>query len=94
MIINLKCYMVDCLKSEYKSHSIIGKEHDVDEEKYKYPNCTMPWQQSMLDQHWSSEYKQEHVITCNDTMASSLFTLDYEYLKQAARLNITGCQGR
>ena len=86
--------MVDCLKSEYKSHSTIGKEHDVDEEIYTYPNCTMPWQQSMLDKHWSSSYNQDDVIICNNITMSSLYTLDYEYLKQAARLNITGCQGR
>ena len=60
---------------------------------YRYPNCTMPWQQSMLGKHWSSTYNQEEIITCNDTDLSTLFELDYEYLKLAARMNITGCKG-
>ena len=53
----------------------------------------MPWQQSMLDKHWSSTYNQDDVNACNQTQRSSLYYLDYEFLKQAAVLNITGCQG-
>ena len=85
---------VECLKGEYKEHGVVGKEYFTDGTwPYTYPNCTMPWQQSMLGKHWSSDYNQSDVITCNDTQLTSLYALDYDYLKLAARLNITKCPG-
>ena len=82
-----------CLKSAYKDHCTVGNEFSSDGYTYTYPDCTMPWQQSMLDKHWSSTYNQDDVNACNQTQRSSLYYLDYEFLKQAAVLNITGCQG-
>ena len=87
--------LIECLKSDYKNHSIVGKEHIAPWDGIvKYPDCTMPWQQSMLEKHWSQTYKQDDVTACNDTQLSTLYSLDYEYLKAAARLNITNCPGR
>ena len=54
----------------------------------------MPWKQSMLGQQWSLNYNQRDVITCNDTDRDTLYELDYDYLKAAARLNIPDCPGR
>ena len=53
----------------------------------------MPWRQSMLDEHWSTEYNQEDVSTCNDTEIKALYALDYAFLKDAAGLNIENCLG-
>ena len=78
----------------YKDHGIAGNGFSIDGYTYQYPNCTMPWQQSMLDKHWSSSYNQADVITCNKTQLYSLYYMDYDFLKQAAKLNITGCQGK
>ena len=87
--------LIECLKSEYKNHSIVGREYSTTWHGIrKYPNCTMPWQQSMLEKHWSQTYNQDDVTTCNDTQLTSLNALDYEYLTDAARLNITNCPGK
>ena len=87
---------VECLKGDYNEHGVVGKEYHTDGTwvpTVTYPNCTMPWQQSMMGKHWSSDYNQSDVITCNDTQLTSLYALDYDYLKLAARLNITKCPG-
>ena len=54
----------------------------------------MPWRQSMLDEHWSTIYNQEDVSTCNDSEIKALYLLDYQFLKDAAGLNIKNCAGR
>ncbi len=54
----------------------------------------MPWQQSMLGNHWSSAYNQTDVITCNSTNKMTLFELDYNYLTSAASFNIPDCIGK
>ena len=59
-----------------------------------YPNCTLPWQQSMLGQQWSSKFDQSQDTPCNDTQLSILYSLDYEFLKTAAGLNNENCRGK
>ena len=59
-----------------------------------YPNCTMPWQQSMLDEHWSVTYNQQETTSCNnDKEIKDLYFLDYKFLKDAASLKIRNCPG-
>ena len=59
-----------------------------------YPNCTLPWQQSMLGHQWSAKFDQSQVTTCNDTEFSTLYSLDYEFLKTSAGLNNENCPGK
>ena len=87
-------FQTACLKSDYKDHCIPGTEHYTTwYGLVSYPNCTMPWQQSMLDNHWSPLYDQNEVSICNSTELNHLYSLDYEYLKVAARLKNENCQG-
>ena len=71
--------------------------HTVDKESMTYPNCTMPWQQSMLNKHWSSSYNLLEFAACKneglDTNLTTLFVLDYDFLKLAARLKNRNCPG-
>ena len=80
--------------SDYKQYSIPGTmQKDISGKYVKYPNCTMPWQQSMLNMHWSSSYIQLDFNACNDTEILTLMDLDYEFLKQAARSENLNCPG-
>ena len=81
----------ECLKSDYKAHSVPESVYVVDGYNYTYPNCTMPWQQSMLGKHWSVTYNEDEVLTCDDILANTLFYLDYEFLKIAARGDNPNC---
>ena len=92
---SISFFLPGCVKSEYKEHSKAGREHKTEIDVITaYPNCTMPWRQSMLDEHWSTDYNQEDVSTCNDTEIKALYVLDYAFLKDAASLNIKNCPGR
>ena len=82
-------YISECLKSDYKQYSIPGTVQTLG----KYPNCTMPWQQSMLNMHWSSSYNQSEFNACNATETRTLADLDYEFLKVAARSENSNCPG-
>jgi hypothetical protein len=53
----------------------------------------MPWQQSMLNKHWTPSHNLLEFVACNDTELSTLFSLDYDYLKLAARLKNPNCAG-
>ena len=80
--------------SDYVQHSIPGSvQNDVSGDYVKYPNCTMPWQQSMLNMHWTSSYSQIEFNACNDTESEALYSLDYEFLKVAARSGNLNCPG-
>ena len=88
-------YPLECLKADYKQYGIPGKEQSTGYSKATYPNCTMPWQQSMKGDHWSPDtYNQDDVKTCNETDMSILYSLDYEYLKVAARSKNPNCLGK
>ena len=85
----------ECLKSDYKAHSVPGSVHLVYGKNYTYPNCTMPWQQSMLGKHWSpTSDDEDELVTCDDTLANTLGYLDYEFLKIAARGDNPNCLGK
>ena len=86
--------LTGCIKSDYKTHSVVGKEYNTTWlGMAKYPNCTLPWQQSMLGMHWSPTFNHNELTACNSTELSTLYSLDYEYLKVAARLNNIYCKG-
>ena len=89
------------MKKDYKNYSQVGKNHKVAGETLAYPNCTMPWQQSMLGKHWSFTYNQDDVVACdNKTMENStdplaylLKQLDYEFVRLGVRLEHPSCSG-
>ena len=95
--LHIKCNIIvfeilECLKSDYKKHSEIGSVHLVYGYNYTYPNCTMPWQQSMLGKHWDkSSNNEDELVTCDGTLLNNLFYLDYEFLKIAARGDNPNC---
>ena len=85
----------ECLKSDYKAHSVPGSVYLMDGYNYTYPNCTMPWQQSMLGKHWdTSSNDEDEAPTCDDTLANTLMYLDYDFLKIAARGDNPNCLGK
>ena len=88
--------IIECLKSDYKAHSVPGSVYLMDGYNYTYPNCTMPWQQSMLGKHLgdTSSNGEDEVLTCDDTLANTLMYLDYDYLKIAARGDNPNCLGK
>ena len=53
----------------------------------------MPWQQSMLGKHYSASDDEDDVVACDDTLANTLMTLDYDFLKIAARGDNPNCLG-
>ena len=88
--------IIECLKSDYKAHSVPGSVYLMDGYNYTYPNCTMPWKQSMLGKHLgdTSSNDEDEVLTCDDTLANTLMYLDYDYLKIAARGDNPNCLGK
>ena len=68
-----------------------GKERKIDEKTEKYPNCTMPWHQSMLGKQ---SYNESDIKPCNGNDAYILYRLDYEFLQSGAKLRIPNCLGR
>ena len=87
--------ILECLKSDYKKHSETGSVHLFYGKNYTYPNCTMPWQQSMLGKHLDTTSDDEdELVTCDGTLLDNLFYLDYEFLKIAARGDNPNCLGK
>ena len=92
-------YFLDCLKQEFKLHSIVGKAHNTDlrGHSYTYPNCTIPWHQSMLGifAYNDTEVKEcnawEHGMTRDERW--DLYLLDYDFMKKAITSNTT-CLGK
>ena len=91
----LNLIFTDCLKHQFKEHSTIGAEHKIQGvtgkmEIFKYPNCTMPWHQSMLG---IQKYNDTDWLPCNQTDGYTLYVMDYDYIKQAAAFNYPKCEG-
>jgi hypothetical protein len=86
-------HLIGCLKADYQTYSTIGNAHLVGDNKLEYPNCTMPWQQSMLGHHWTQRYNQAHVIACNKTDAITMAMLDIKFFKIGARTENPKCLG-
>ena len=82
----------DCLKEEFKEHSLVGKTYHLyfGNTIYKYPNCTLPWHQSMLG---IFQYNDADVTPCNQTEFYALWWLDYTFLQEATTGG-TKCLGK
>ena len=80
------------LKTDFKKYSTVGKTHTFEKIwKYTYPNCTMPWHQSMLG---LQAYNQTDMIACSKTDAYTLWYLDYLFLKMGATMKNPNCMGK
>ena len=90
---SIKYLFIDCLKAHYKTFSKIGEEHTVNGKNLTYPNCTMPWKQSMLGHHVLPATSDEDAVGCNKTDAETLIDLDYWYMKEGARTDHLACSG-
>ena len=79
-----------CLKEEYK-HTIV-KEHTLMEGNVtRYPNCTMPWHQSMLGEQ---NYNESIIRPCTGDDAYILYRLDYDFISNGTKFKIPSCPGR
>ena len=56
----------------------------------KYPNCTMPWHQSMLGDH---NYSETNNKPCFGEDGYMLYRLDYEFLSDGVKLRVPNCTG-
>ena len=79
-----------CLKDYFKEFSTIGNRHTSFGEQYEYPNCTMPWHQSMLGKFNNYDTQTR---SCNREEHTSLYTLDGEFMLRATRKNVSKCPG-
>ena len=87
---NLNYFISGCLRQEFKEYCTVGKTYDIDGDEYTYPNCTMPWHQSMLG---ILEYNDSEVEVCNEADSSTLNNLDYLFLRKASQ-KTTRCKGK
>ena len=85
------CLFLECLKTEYKRISIAGTEHTFDGSTNKYPDCTMPWHQSMLDDR---NYNESNVKPCFGEDGYILYRLDYDFLSNGTKFRIPSCAGK
>ena len=83
---------VGCIKNNFKDYSTVGKEHQVyGTTTHSYPNCTMPWHQSMLEDQLYNETEME---PCNSNDAYTLYLLNYEFAQKGANMNNSACMGK
>ena len=83
-ILNLNIYTLytaECLKQEFKNYSTVGTTHLLDGSNYTFPNCTMPWHQSMLG--ITSYNGTENICSADDSY--TLYYLDYTFLSNALK---------
>ena len=69
----------------------MGTEHEIDGKIEKYPNCTMPWHQSMLGVR---DYNETDVKPCAGENGYMLYRLDYEFLSNATKFIVPTCHGK
>ena len=58
---------------------------------YTYPNCTVPWHQSMLG---INDYNETEAQVCNDTAYWSTYRLDYDFMEKANSGKNKKCLGK
>ena len=89
MIYYLSIFLA-CLKEEYKK--AIVTEHTLSEgTKQRYPNCTMPWHQSMLGEQ---NYNESIITPCSGADGYTLYRLDYDFISNGTKFKIPSCPGR
>ena len=88
-------FILDCLKTNFKTYSIPGKESKKSfngyKEKFKYPHCTMPWHNSMLGKH--TDGNEINFAPCNVSDAYILYALDYEFMEMGVNERNPSCLG-
>ena len=79
------------MKTDFKEYSTVGKKYEIWATNYSYPNCTMPWHQSMLEDQSYNETKMEQ---CKGDDIFTLWALDYQFVRKGANMNISACRSK